>query len=81
MLKKSLIAGLGLGIALATGAAYAADPVFRAWADTNLSAHRAPGYAIAQISLKAHGQTPGDASAEQIAATKYRPAEMKNSIR
>ena len=47
-------------------AAYAADPVFRAWADTNLSAHRAPGYAIAQISLKAHGQTPGDASAEQM---------------
>ncbi|MBP0482991.1 nitrite/sulfite reductase [Sagittula salina] len=46
--------------------AYAADPVFRAWADTNLSAHKAPGYAIAQISLKAHGATPGDASAEQM---------------
>ncbi len=47
-------------------AAYKADPVFRAWADTNLSEHRAPGYAIAQISLKAHGATPGDASAEQM---------------
>ncbi|WP_425070589.1 nitrite/sulfite reductase [Sagittula sp. S175] len=47
-------------------AAYAADPVFRAWADTNLSDHKAPGYAIAQISLKAHGATPGDASAEQM---------------
>ncbi|MHA6343912.1 nitrite/sulfite reductase [Roseivivax sp. CAU 1761] len=47
-------------------AAYAADPTFRAWADTNLSAHRAPGYAIAEISLKAHGATPGDASAEQM---------------
>ncbi len=47
-------------------AAYNADPVFRAWADTNLSDHRAPGYAIAQISLKAHGETPGDASAEQM---------------
>lgn len=47
-------------------AAYATDPVFRAWADTNLTAHKAPGYAIAQISLKAHGETPGDASAEQM---------------
>ncbi|NVK59474.1 MAG: nitrite/sulfite reductase [Rhodobacteraceae bacterium] len=47
-------------------AAYATDPVFRAWADTNLSAHRIDGYAIAQISLKAHGETPGDASADQM---------------
>ncbi len=46
--------------------AYANDPVFRSWADTNLSAHRAPGHAIAQISLKAHGATPGDATAEQM---------------
>lgn len=46
--------------------AYANDPVFRSWADTNLSAHRAPGHAIAQISLKAHGATPGDASADQM---------------
>ncbi|ETX27186.1 nitrite/sulfite reductase [Roseivivax isoporae] len=47
-------------------AARDADPVFRAWADTNLSAHRAPGYAIVEISLKAHGATPGDATAEQM---------------
>jgi sulfite reductase (NADPH) hemoprotein beta-component len=46
--------------------AYANDPVFRSWADTNLSAHRAPGHAIAQISLKAHGATPGDATAHQM---------------
>ncbi|MBV7393420.1 nitrite/sulfite reductase [Mameliella sediminis] len=46
--------------------AYNSDPVFRSWADTNLSEHAAPGYAIAQISLKAHGETPGDASAEQM---------------
>ncbi|MEZ5797472.1 MAG: nitrite/sulfite reductase [Paracoccaceae bacterium] len=45
---------------------YKADPAFRSWADTNLSAHRAPGYAIATISLKAHGQTPGDATAAQM---------------
>ncbi len=47
-------------------AAYSNDPVFRAWADTNLSDHRAPGYAIVSISLKAHGATPGDASAAQM---------------
>ncbi|UMA65861.1 nitrite/sulfite reductase [Roseivivax marinus] len=46
--------------------AYDADPIFRAWADTNLTEHRAPGYAIAEISLKAHGATPGDATAEQM---------------
>ncbi|MFP7570752.1 nitrite/sulfite reductase [Marivita sp. S2033] len=46
--------------------AYDANPVFRAWADSNLSDHRAPGYAIAQISLKAHGATPGDATAHQM---------------
>jgi len=47
-------------------AARKTDPVFRAWADTNLAAHRAPGYAIVSISLKAHGETPGDASADQM---------------
>lgn len=46
--------------------AYKNDPVFRSWADTNLTAHRAEGYAIATISLKAHGQTPGDATSEQM---------------
>ncbi|MFK7762808.1 MAG: nitrite/sulfite reductase [Roseobacter sp.] len=47
-------------------AAYTNDPIFRSWADTNLSTHRAPGYAIVSISLKAHGQTPGDASSDQM---------------
>ncbi len=46
--------------------AYANDPVFRSWADTNLAAHKAPGYAIVSISLKAHGQTPGDATSDQM---------------
>ncbi|MCK0148718.1 nitrite/sulfite reductase [Marivita sp. S6314] len=45
---------------------YANDPVFRAWVDSNVNAHRAPGYAIAQISLKAHGATPGDATSDQM---------------
>ena len=47
-------------------AARAADPQFRDWADTNLAAHRAPGYAIVSISLKAHGATPGDATSDQM---------------
>ena len=46
--------------------AYTNDPIFRAWADTNLADHRAPGYAIVSISLKAHGATPGDASSNQM---------------
>ncbi|WP_298976068.1 nitrite/sulfite reductase [uncultured Roseobacter sp.] len=46
--------------------AYTNDPVFRSWADTNLNDHRAPGYAIVSISLKAHGATPGDASSDQM---------------
>ena len=43
-----------------------ADPVFRAWADTNLATHRNAQYAIVTISLKAHGATPGDATAAQM---------------
>ncbi|MGR3592864.1 MAG: nitrite/sulfite reductase [Limimaricola soesokkakensis] len=47
-------------------AAYVADPLFRSWADTNLAQHRAEGYAIVSVSLKKPGQTPGDATAEQM---------------
>ncbi|MFV0491597.1 MAG: nitrite/sulfite reductase [Pseudorhodobacter sp.] len=43
-----------------------ADPVFRAWTDTNLAPHRNDQYAIVTISLKAHGATPGDASSDQM---------------
>ncbi|MFD3189355.1 nitrite/sulfite reductase [Sedimentitalea sp. HM32M-2] len=46
--------------------AYDSDPVFRSWADTNLSPHQDADHAIVSISLKAHGATPGDASAEQM---------------
>ncbi len=41
-------------------------PAFRSWADTNLAEHRMPEYAIVTISLKAHGATPGDATADQM---------------
>ncbi len=44
------------------------DAAFEAWKKTNVHAHRAPGYAIATISLKAIGQVPGDASADQMDA-------------
>ena len=46
--------------------AYRNDPVFRSWADTNLTPHMAEGHAIVSISLKAHGQTPGDATSDQM---------------
>jgi sulfite reductase (NADPH) hemoprotein beta-component len=44
------------------------DPAFRAWADTNLTAHRREDHAIVTISLKAHGATPGDSTADQMRA-------------
>ncbi|AAV95879.1 nitrite/sulfite reductase [Ruegeria pomeroyi] len=47
-------------------AAYAKDPVFRSWVDTNIAAHKQADHAIVTISLKAHGATPGDATAEQM---------------
>jgi len=46
--------------------AYATDPVFRSWIDTNIAPHAQDGYAIVSISLKAHGQTPGDATSHQM---------------
>ncbi len=49
-------------------AARRADPAFRSWSDTNLAAHRVAGYAIATISLKKPGATPGDATAAQMRA-------------
>ncbi len=63
---------------------YKADPVFRAWADTNLAAHRNDQYAIVTISLKAHGATPGDASADQMRvmaelAEKYGHSDLRIS--
>jgi sulfite reductase (NADPH) hemoprotein beta-component len=44
------------------------DADFENWAKTNVSKHRAPGYAIATISLKPIGGVPGDATAEQMDA-------------
>ncbi len=41
-------------------------PDFAVWLDQNVKPHKAPGYAIVNISLKPKGGIPGDASADQI---------------
>ncbi|WP_287978133.1 nitrite/sulfite reductase [Sphingomonas sp.] len=42
------------------------DPDFAVWIDQNVRPHKAPGYAIVNVSLKPVGGIPGDASADQI---------------
>ncbi|RVT39476.1 nitrite/sulfite reductase [Sphingobium algorifonticola] len=42
------------------------DPAFALWIDQNVKAHKQPGYAIVNISLKPAGGIPGDASSAQI---------------
>jgi len=44
------------------------EQAFADWAKSNLAKHRAPGYAIATISLKPIGGVPGDCSHEQLDA-------------
>ncbi|MES0861231.1 nitrite/sulfite reductase [Ruegeria sp. SCPT10] len=46
--------------------AYTNDPVFRSWVDTNIAPHKNADHAIVTISIKKHGNTPGDATAEQM---------------
>jgi sulfite reductase (NADPH) hemoprotein beta-component len=45
-----------------------ADPDFALWVRTNTVAHRQPGYAIVNLSLKPVGGVPGDATAAQMEA-------------
>jgi sulfite reductase (NADPH) hemoprotein beta-component len=59
-----------------------ASPAFARWVETNVHTHKVPGYAIVTISLKPPGQTPGDASADQMdaiadLADKYSFAEVR----
>ncbi|QVM83238.1 nitrite/sulfite reductase [Novosphingobium decolorationis] len=42
------------------------DPDFRLWVERNTYAHKAPGYVIANVSLKPIGGIPGDATSDQI---------------
>ena len=44
------------------------DPDFAVWLDQQVVAHKQPGYAIVNISLKPVGGIPGDASSAQIDA-------------
>ncbi|MDP3321059.1 MAG: nitrite/sulfite reductase, partial [Bosea sp. (in: a-proteobacteria)] len=46
--------------------AKAANPDFARWVDTNITAHRVPGYAAVTISLKPVGLAPGDATSQQM---------------
>ncbi|MBX3480975.1 MAG: nitrite/sulfite reductase [Caulobacter sp.] len=48
--------------------ARASDKAFARFVRNNVKAHKQPGYGIVEISLKAPGATPGDASAEQMEA-------------
>ncbi len=47
-------------------AARAADGALARFARTNLAPHKRPGYAVVNVTLKAPGAVPGDASAEQM---------------
>lgn len=47
-------------------AAKAADPALARFARNNLRPHKKPGYAIVEISLKTVGETPGDATSDQM---------------
>ena len=49
-------------------AARLANPAFRSWTDTNLTAHKNADYTIVSVSIKKHGQTPGDATSDQMRA-------------
>jgi len=44
------------------------DPSFREWVERNVSPHKHPSYASVTISLKGHGDTPGDATSDQMRA-------------
>ena len=44
------------------------DRDFARWVRSNVTAHRAPGYACVTVSLKPEGEAPGDASAGQMRA-------------
>jgi sulfite reductase (NADPH) hemoprotein beta-component len=49
-------------------AARKADRGFDAWVGNSVANHKVPGYAIAVVSLKPEGGTPGDATAAQMDA-------------
>ena len=50
------------------GAAKRGNPAFARFVRNNVRPHKKAGYAIVEVALKAVGETPGDASAEQMDA-------------
>jgi len=55
-------------VSTAFEAAKALDPAFARFVRNNVHPHKVPGYVIVDVSLKTPGETPGDASAEQMEA-------------
>jgi sulfite reductase (NADPH) hemoprotein beta-component len=51
-----------------SGASAAAEASFKAWLRYNTRAHKVSGYRAVFVSLKKHGEPPGDASAAQMDA-------------
>jgi sulfite reductase (NADPH) hemoprotein beta-component len=62
------------------------QPAFAAWRRANVVAHRQPGYAIVNLSLKAASMAPGDLTADQMDAVaeladRYSLGELRVSHR
>ena len=60
------------------------DPIFQRWLKNNTHDHKQAGYRAVTIVLKAHGQAPGDISADQLdviasLADEYSFGELRNT--
>jgi sulfite reductase (NADPH) hemoprotein beta-component len=65
-------------------AAVASNPAFAAWVKRCAHAHKQPGYRAVTLSLKPHGQAPGDITSEQMwavadLADEYSFGELRSS--
>jgi sulfite reductase (NADPH) hemoprotein beta-component len=65
-------------------AAVASNPAFAAWVKRCVHAHKQPGYRAVTLSLKPHGQAPGDITSEQMwavadLADEYSFGELRSS--
>jgi sulfite reductase (NADPH) hemoprotein beta-component len=64
--------------------AVASNPAFAAWVKRCVHAHKQPGYRAVTLSLKPHGQAPGDITSEQMwavadLADEYSFGELRSS--
>ncbi len=65
-------------------AAVASNPAFAAWVKRSVHPHKQPGYRAVTLSLKPHGQAPGDITSEQMwavadLADQYSFGELRSS--